>query len=72
MRDFKCHCVQLEDCGIYLTQLQLKTMNKPTSDQGLEKSELPVRTRKARKTGKKKKDENEEKVEDAICKFSKR
>ena len=38
---------------------------KPTSDPGLEKLELPVRTRKARKPGKKKEDKNEEKVEDA-------
>ena len=44
-----CHCVQLEDSGIYLTPLQLKNMNKETSDQGLEKIELPTRTRKAKK-----------------------
>ena len=65
MSDFNCNCVKLEDCGLYLTRLQSKNMKKTTSDQGLEKLELPVRTRKARKPVKKKDDKDQEKVEDA-------
>merc|ERR1712105_21927 len=56
-------CVELEDCGINLTRPQLKNQKK--SDPGLEMTELPVRTRKANKSPKKRDDKKKEIVTDA-------
>ena len=50
--DFMCQCIELDDCGIHLTRQQLR--DKKKSDPGLEKAELPVRTRKATKLPKNK------------------
>ena len=61
--DFMCQCIELDDCGIQMTRQQLRDRKK--SDPGLEKAELPVKTRKATKLPKNKSGKKNELVNEA-------
>ena len=36
MTEINCNCIKMDDCGLFLTRLQAKNLQKSASDQGLE------------------------------------
>ena len=54
MSEFNCNCIKLNGCGLFLTRLQAKNLQKSVYDKGLEMVELLIRKRKSGKPEKKK------------------